>query len=326
MPMAATVLTRSDLQRALPVSAVIDRLRGAFEAHAAGTLLLPSRQHLKVSGGVVILMSCAGLGGRLGIKTISVFDGNPSRGLPRLTAHYALHDAATGSLLALMDGTYLTAVRTAATSALAATYLARPESSRVGVFGTGMQARSHLEALRARFPILEALVVGRTPDRAAVFAQAVGRDLGMRVRPAAGPDELLAAVDIVVTATTSATPLFSGRALRPGQCVLAVGAFTATTRELDTEAICRARVFVDTWLGAMEEAGDVLVPLQEGAIEKSHLVGDLADVVVGRVPGRQRDEEITVFKSVGSALEDLAAAILAVDAAATGGLGQPINF
>lgn len=320
--MAVTVLTRPDLQRLLPVSAVIDRLRAAFEAYAAGALLLPPRQRLDLPGGAVFIMPCAGLGGCLGIKTVSVFGGNPSRGVPRLQATYALHDAATGVLQALADGAYLTAIRTAATSALAATYLARPESSRVGVFGTGVQARFHLEALRARFPIVEAMVVGRTPDRAAAFAQAAEGELGMRVRPAAGAEQLLAQADIVVTATTAGAPLFPGRLLRPGQCVLAVGAFTPTTRELDTAAIRRARVFVDTWAGALAEAGDVLIPLGEGAIEKAHLLGDLGELVAGRVPGRQGGQEITIFKSVGAALEDLAVGVLALERAAAAGIGQ----
>ena len=323
--MAVTVLTRSDLQRLLPMSAVIDRLRAAFEAYAAGALILPPRQRLDLPGGVVFSMPCAGLGARLGIKTVSVFEGNPSRGLPRLLATYALHDAETGALLALTDGAYLTAVRTAATSALAATYLARPESSRVGVFGTGVQARFHLEALRARFPLAEAMAVARTPDRAAAFAKAAERELGMRVRPAGGAEELLAHADIVVTATTAGTPLFAGHLLRPGQCVLAVGAFAPTTRELDTVAIQRARVFVDTWEGALAEAGDVLIPLAEGAITKAHLLGDLGELVAGRLPGRRGDEEITIFKSVGSALEDLATAVLAAEGAAAAGLGQQAN-
>ena len=324
--MTMTVLTRSDLQRLLPMSAVIDRLRDAFEAYAAGMLVLPPRQRLDLHGGVVFSMPCAGLGGRLGIKTVSVFEGNPSRGLPRLQASYALHDAGTGALLALTDGTYLTAVRTAATSALAATYLARPESSRVGVFGTGVQARFHLEALRARFPLAEATVLGRTPGRAAAFAAAAERELGMRVRAAAGPEALLADADIVVTATAAGTPLFPGRLLRAGQCVLAVGAFAPNARELDSEAIQRARVFVDTWEGALAEAGDLLIPLGEGAIEKDHLLGDLGELVAGRVRGRQGDGEITIFKSVGSALEDLAAAILAIEGAAAAGLGNRIQL
>ncbi len=320
--MAVTVLTRSDLQRLLPLSAVIDRVRTAFEAHAAGALTLPPRQRVDVPGGVVFTMPCAGLGGRFGIKTVSVFEGNPARRLPRLLATYALHDAATGALLALMDGAYLTAVRTAATSALAATYLARPESSRLGVFGTGVQARFHLEALRARFPVAEALAVGRAADRAATFARAVERELGMRVRAAEGAEELLAQADIVVTATTAGVPLFPGHLLRPGQCVLAVGAFTPTMRELDTVAVQRARVFVDTWEGALAEAGDLLIPLGEGAIPRTHLLGDLGALVTGRVLGRQGDGEITLFKSVGSALEDLAASELALEGAAASGVGQ----
>lgn len=322
--MTVTILTRSDLQRLLPMSSVIDRLRVAFQARAAGALILPPRQCLEVPGGVMFSMPCAGLGTHLGIKTVSVFEGNPSRGLPRLLATYALHDAGTGALLAVTDGAYLTAVRTAATSALAATYLARPRSVRVGVFGTGVQARFHLEALRARFPIVEAMAVGRTAERAATFAEAAEREIGIRVGAAAGPEELLAHADIVVTATTAGTPLFAGHLLRPGQCVLAVGAFSPSTRELDTEAIRRARLFVDTREGAFAEAGDLLIPLAEGAIEKTHLVGDLGDLVAGSVPGRRGEEEITIFKSVGSALEDLAAAVLALEGARAAGLGHEV--
>ncbi len=146
------------------------------------------------------------------------------------------------------------------------------------------------------------------------------------MRPTAGPDELLARADIVVTATTAGAPLFAGHLLRPGQCVLAVGAFTPSTRELDTAAIRRARLFADTREGALAEAGDVLIPLAEGAIEKTHLLGDLGDLVAGRVHGRQGAEEITIFKSVGSALEDLAAAVMAFEGAAAAGLGRHMNL
>ncbi len=324
--MAVVILTRSDLQRLLPLSAVIDRLRAAFEAFAAGAVRLPPRQRLEVAGGVVLTMPCAGPGGRLGIKTVSVFGENPARGLPRLLATYALHDAVTGALLALMEGTSLTAIRTAATSALAASYLARPEASRVGVFGTGVQARFHLEALLVRFPLREALVLGRTPAQGARFAAAAEREAGLRVRAAGGAEELLHEADIVVTATTAGTPLFPGELLRPGQCVLAVGAFTPDAREVDTTAVRRSRIFADTREGALAEAGDLLLPLGEGAIDAAHLVGDLGDLVAGRVPGRRGPEEITLFKSVGSALEDLAAAELAWEAARAGGVGQRVEL
>lgn len=324
--MAVTVLSRSDLQHLLPVGTLVERLRDAFRAHAEKALALPPRQHLDLGTGVTLVMACAGLGGNLGIKTVSVFPANPARGLPRLLASYALHDAGSGALLALMDGSHLTAVRTAATSALAATYLARAESSRLGVFGTGVQARFHVEALRAFFPIAEVLAFGRTAAQAGAFAERLGGELGVRARGAASPEEVLAAADIVVTATTAATPLFPGHLLRPGQCVVAVGAFTPRTRELDSEAVRRARVFVDTREGALAEAGDLLIPLGEGSIGRDHLEGELADLVAGRVCGRRDPREITLFKSVGSALEDLAAANLAYQEALARGAGSTLNL
>jgi ornithine cyclodeaminase/alanine dehydrogenase-like protein (mu-crystallin family) len=174
------------------------------------------------------------------------------------------------------------------------------------------------------FPLERVAVIGRDPERAHRFARAMGAELGRPVTVAGDPGRALAEADLVTCATTSATPVVEGRALRPGVHVDAVGAFRPDARELDTEAIRRARVVVDTYAGAFAEAGDVLIPLHEGAIGRDHVTAELAEVVTGRKPGRTRADEITVFKSVGWALEDLAAARLAYNRARALGLGQEV--
>ncbi|HEV8674354.1 MAG TPA: ornithine cyclodeaminase family protein [Methylomirabilota bacterium] len=322
------VLTRADLEAVLEVDAVIAAVEEAFRQYAAKAVRLLPRQVLPLEGrDVLLLMPCAlPKAAAMGTKTVTVCFDNPRRRLPTVMASYLLHDPETGEPLAFMEAGYLTGLRTGAASAAAAKRLARADSRVVACFGAGAQAAFQLRSLKAVRPVERVEVVSRSRATAEAFADRVSRDLGLPVAAAVSPAAALAQADVVVTATTSPTPVFDGRALRPGTHVDAVGAFQPNTRELDTETIRRARVFVDTFEAAWQEAGDVLLPIREGAIARAHVLGELADLVTGSHPGRLAPDEITVFKSVGFAAEDAVTARLAYDRARAAGRGHVVRF
>ena len=324
------VLTRADLERVLAPLDVVEAMDAAFRRYGDGLCTVPPRSTTPVGqDGVLLTMPAAfsdGAARGLGVKQVSVYPDNRVRGHPTLYATYILMDGASGAPLALLEGTYLTGIRTGATSALAARLLARPEARRVACFGAGVQARFQLLCLAALRPLERVDVIGRNPDRARAFAESMRETLGIPVEPCDDPHRATRQAHLIVCATTSPTPVVFGADLTPGTHVDAVGAFRPTERELDGEAIRRARVVVDTYAGALEEAGDVLIPLGDGIIDRAHVAAELAEIVTGRRPGRRSDEEITVFKSVGFALEDLAAARLAYDRGRAQGIGKEVNL
>ena len=272
------------------------------------------------SSGALLLMPAWREGGIIGIKIVTVVPDNGTRGLPAVQAVYLVMDASTGSPLAMLDGEALTARRTAAASALAARYLARQDASTLGLFATGALAPKLIGAHAAVRPIKTVLVWGRTPEKAeAVAAQA--RADGFDARAVQDREEAVRDADIVSCATLSNTPLVEGAWLKPGAHVDLVGAFKTDMRESDDAVMARGSVYVDTWTGGLAEAGDVVQAIEAGALTKEAIRGDLFDLARGAVAGRQSDDEITVFKSVGTALEDLAAAALAMgrDSSLAGG-------
>jgi ornithine cyclodeaminase/alanine dehydrogenase len=325
------VLSRADLELLLAPADVIEAMAEAFRDLAAGGAHVPPRTASQVSpDGVLLLMPAALSGGAgeraLGTKLVTYYGDNRARGHPTLYASYLLLEGESGRPLALLEGTFLTAMRTGATSALAARYLARPDAARVVCCGAGVQAGFQLQCLAALLPIQRVSVVGRDPERARRFAGSMTERLSLPVEPATDPRAAVREADLVTCATTSPTPVFAGADLRPGTHVDAVGAFQPTTRELDTETIRRARLVVDTYAGALVEAGDVLIPLAEGAIAREHVVAELAELVTGARAGRTSPAEITVFKSVGFALEDLAAGRLAYNRARGRGIGTEVSL
>ena len=256
------VLSRRDLECLLTPTSVIAALESAFRQYADGACPVPSRQGMDLPGGVLLVMPAALLEPpALGAKLVTFFEGNRERGLPALYASYVLLDLETGAPLALMEAGFLTGIRTGAASALAARFLARPDSRNVACFGAGVQASFQLRCLATVLALERVFVVGRTPEKARVFAQAMASELRTQVVVAASPRQALSEADLVTCATTSPTPLFDGRDLRPGSHVDAVGAFRPETRELDTETVKRARVTVDSYAGALAEAGDLLIPM-----------------------------------------------------------------
>jgi len=322
------ILGREHLAAVLPPSDVIAAVERAFRECAAGRATALPRAALPMDRhGVFLTMASALPGlGALGTKLVSVVERNRQRGLPTIHASYLLTDPDTGEPLALMEAGFLTGIRTGATSALAARYLARPESHRLTCFGAGVQARFQLLCLKAVLPLTDIAVVGRDPRRAADFARDMSRELGLPVRVLVDRKVAVSEADVVTCATTSARPIFSGRNLRPGTHVDAVGSFRPATRELDTITIRKSRVVVDTYDGAWEEAGDLLIPLKARAISRRHVKAELAELLTGARTGRSSPQEITVFKSVGFAPEDAVTARLAYDRAVAAGLGTEVRL
>lgn len=296
-----------ELRARLPMAAAIDALEEAFRALDPGAG--PLRTSVETPRGSLLLMPAFGEAG-VGVKLVALTPANPGRGLPLIQASYVLFDAETQSPEAVLDGTALTALRTAAVSGLATRHLARGDASRLVVFGAGVQARSHLEAMCAVRPVRDLVVVSRSPERAeALLHEGLGRGLDARL----GEPGTVADADLICTCTTSEEPLFDGSVLRSGAHVNAVGSHRPETRELDTETVRRARLVVETRAVALAEAGEVLIPIAEGAIEAGHITADLAEAVRGaRV--RRSTEDVTVFKSVGMAFEDLVVARAVVEA------------
>jgi alanine dehydrogenase len=320
------ILGRGDLERILTPADVITAVEGAFREHAAGRAAALPRAVLPMRGGGFFLSMVGALPRQraLGTKLIAVVPKNRRRKLPTLHASYVLTDPETGVPLALMEAGFLTAIRTGAASALAARYLARRESAAVACFGAGIQARYQLLCLQAVFPVARVAVVGRDPERARAFAETLTRDMGVPVEVTRDRRAAVAGADIVTCATTSATPVFDGRDVRPGAHVDAVGAFRPNMREVDTGLVRRAHVVVDTYEGAWEEAGDLLIPIRAGAISRRHVRAELAELVSRKKPGRPAREAITFFKSVGFALEDTATARLAYDRAVAANIGTEV--
>jgi ornithine cyclodeaminase len=304
------VFDATAVRQCSPMPALIAALRAAFEAGAE----VPQRHaHALPEGASVLLMPAWRAAGRLGVKTVTICPGNGALGLPGVHGLYSLFDARTGVPLAVLDGSELTARRTAAASALAASYLARAQARTLLVVGAGRVAALLPEAMRAVRPGLsEVLVWARRGDAAHELA-AQWCAAGLQAR---ATDDLAAAVrsaDIVSCATLSSAPLVQGEWLRAGSHLDLIGSFTPAMRETDAACFARCRVWVDT-SEALVKAGDVLQAIAEGAFAAERVQGTLAELVRARCPARANEQEHTLFKSVGNAIEDLAAAELVVDA------------
>jgi ornithine cyclodeaminase len=308
------IIGAEELRRTLPWAALETALERVFREGCAAPLrhrhALPQPD---APEGMLLLMPAWDLPDRpgrrhSGVKIVHVLPGNGARGIPAVQASYLLSDAATGEPVAILDGGELTDRRTAAASTLAGRFLARPDSRRLLVLGSGRVATALAEAWCARFPITEVAIWSRNPANAARLAAQLA-DHGLPARAAASADPR--GFDIVSAATLADTPLIRGAEVDPGTHVDLVGAFRPTMRESDAALVARATVVVDTRAGGLAEAGDIVQAIAEGAIAESHVVAELAELCRGQHPGRTRADEVTLFKSVGWAGEDLAAAVLA---------------
>jgi len=262
----------------------------------------------------------------LGTKIVTVYESNIARGLPSHLATIVLLDPDTGALLAVMDGRYITEARTAAASAASAKYLAKTDARVLAVIGSGVQARSHIEALVRVRDVEEIHVWGRTPAHADALVAELAPRTQAKLTSAESVEQAVRDADIIALVTASREPVLRREWVRAGAHICAVGACRPDQREMDTALVRDALVFVDSRMGALVEAGDIVIPLSEGAITEQHVVAEIGHVIAGAAAGRQSAAAITIYKSLGMAVEDVAAARLAWRRAAERGLGQSFDL
>ncbi len=322
--MRIRILSAADVQAAVDMPTAIDAMRGAFAALADGGATVPLRLVLETEHGVSLFMPAHLSGsGSTGAKIVSVNPGNADVGLPVIHAVVLALDPVTGRLLALMDGTWLTALRTGAIGGLAADLLARRDASTVALFGAGVQARTQLQAVRCVRSVTDVRIVDPSGTRADVLVSELEGVSARRVRD---PEEAIGGADIIITATSSPTPVFDGSKVGPGTHVTGVGSFTPEMREVDTALIQRARVIVDQREAVLAEAGDIAGPIADGSVDESVLAAEIGGVVLGRESGRTSPEEITFFKSVGNAVQDISVAALVLAVAERDDLGVVVEL
>jgi ornithine cyclodeaminase len=318
--MSVLFLNRADVEALLPYGECIDIMAGALSALARGDAFQPLRaaHWLPDRRGLLVAMpgglfdggeqGARGVRDILGIKVLSVFPGNAAHGEESHQGAVLLFDAEKGRPLAFLDAASITAIRTAAVSALATRLLAREDAGDLALLGTGVQARTHLAALCEVRTLRRVRAWSRNPESARRFAAEESARHGLPVEAVATAEEAVAGADLVCTVTAAVEPVLQGEWIAPGAHVNAVGACTPNARELDTAAVVRARLFVDRRESALNEPGDLLIPLREGAIGPDHILGEIGDLLLGRVEGRRDASDVTLFESLGLTVEDLAAA------------------
>ena len=326
------LLARKDVESVLTMKDAISAVEEGFRRLALGSVTMPQRSVIRIPEhhglhlGMPAYVGGAGDGGALALKVVTVYPDNPSKyGLPTILGTLVLNDPRTGALLAIMDAGFLTAMRTGAASGVATRYLAREDARSVGVFGAGAQARTQLIAVCAVRPIERAVVCDVMQEEREKYAAEMSERLSISVEPSDDP-RACAENDIIVAASSSKTPVFEGVWLAQGTHINGIGSHSPDARELDTKTIERAKLVPDYASACLAEAGDLIIPIQEGAITEDHIHASLGEVVAGLKPGRESNEEITLFKSVGLAVQDAATAARVFELAQAAGVGVEIEI
>ena len=325
----AVILTESDVRALLPMPDLIAAMARALAEYSAGRVEQPVRTVLQVGAERAffgVMPAALDDPPVAGAKLVTVYHRNHERGLPSHLATIVLLDHATGALDAVVDGRYITEARTAAVSAVSVQQLARPDARTLAIVGSGVQARSHLEAIRHVRSLADVRVWRPNADRRAAFARTAAAETGLPIRAMASASEAVRGADLVVLATASKTPVIADADVAAGAHIAAVGACRPDEREMPPALVARARVVVDSRAGALQEAGDLLLAIADGAIDASHIAAELGEVVAGGAPGRTSAGDVTIFKSLGMAVEDVVAARLALERAGAAGRGQPFSL
>ena len=318
------VITGADVRRLLPYDDCVEAVAGAMRAVSLGKTVMPLRQIMRLPGGQGALGTMPGYLADpewFGIKLLSLFPGNPAAGLSSHLGLYMLCEAGHGRPVALMEASALTAVRTAAASVVATRALARADSKVLAIIGTGEEANSHLEAFQAVRPFESLLLWGRNAAAARALVDRARRLRFEDVRVVGSVRDALAEADVVCTVTASPDPLLSGADVRPGTHLCLVGASIPSCREVDDACVAMSRFFVDYRASAMAQAGELLHAIGAGVVTEAHVVAEIGEVLEGSVPGRRSASEVTVYKSLGVAAQDLAAASLVYRRAVELGVG-----
>jgi ornithine cyclodeaminase/alanine dehydrogenase len=327
----ALLLSRKNVESVLTMKDCLAAVEAAFGQLARGNAVMPQRSVIRVGEhkGLVLGMP-AYIGGdasALGLKLVTVYPDNPAKhGLPTTIGTLLLCDPATGKALAIMDAGFMTAMRTGAASGVATKHLARQDSRTCAIFGAGVQARKQLEAVHAVRPLRKALVIDVIPQAADSFAREMSASLGIEVVPSADAEKAVRAADIVITASSSHDPVLKGDWLKPGTHVNNIGSHSPDARELDTATVKRSKFVADLSEANLAEAGDILIPIKEGAVTAEHIYASLGEIVIGAKPGRENAEEITVFKSCGLAIQDVSTARTVYELARARGVGTEVEL
>ena len=327
--MTIEILDGKAVWESLSMTDCIRLMQDAAVAHHQQQVILPQRLALPLFNANDTLMMMPGAQQHpaiAGVKTLMICPDNPQAAKPAIQGLITLFDLSSGAPLALIDAPSITAIRTAAASAAATRVLAREQASSLTLIGTGLQAETHLQSIMAVRPITQVKVWSRTRENAAAFAQNNSAQYALPITPVDTIEAAVNNADIICTLTASHQPLIKGQWLKPGVHLNVVGAHTSQSREVDTETIKRSRLFVDLKSAALKEAGDILIPLKEKAISDSHILGDIAQVFLEQIPGRVSEKDITVYKSLGNAAQDLAAAYQALVQAREKGVAKTIEF
>lgn len=326
--MTAVILTQGEIRELLPIGECIDRMAAVLMALARGEATNPLRWGVNLGEGAILGMMPAALASprALGLKVVAVFPGNHGSALDSHQGLVALFDGETGAPLAILDATEVTAIRTAAVSAVATRALAREDAGELAILGAGTQAWTHLEAMLAVRPIGRVRVYSATAARCESFARRASQRFGIEVRATASAREAVQGAAIVCTVTSAHTPVLAGAWLEPGMHINAVGACTPKARELDAAAVLRGRLFVDSRESALAESGDLLMARAEVLLTDSHIVGELGELLCGRIEGRRSVEEITLFKGLGLGVEDVAVAHYLYERAQATGVGIRVEL
>ena len=323
------ILSQSDVERLLPMRECIEIMASTLETLARGDAVLPLRTVIRIpqtNNAFGVMPAYLGSPNTIGAKIVSVFPGNHGTALDSHQGAVLLFDRDNGRLVALLDATAITTIRTAAASAVATRILARDNASTLAIIGSGVQARAHIEAICAVRPITSLRVFSRSRERAAALADVARDHFHLDASVAATGADAVRNADIVCTVTSSTTPVLEGAWLTAGTHVNAVGACTPNAREIDSAVVVNSRLYVDRRESALREPGDILFPLQNGEIGPEHIVAEVGELLAGRDGGRRDDREITLFKSLGLAIEDLAAASHVYEQAVRAGLGTQVKL
>ncbi len=308
---------------------LVPAMEAALARFSAGEVLQPVRSVLIVGPTKAyfgLMPASVPTPGSLGAKLVTVFADNPSKGLPSHLATILLLDPETGSLQAIMDGRYITEARTAAVSAVSARFLAKADASTLAIIGTGVQARSHLEAFAEVRPLQDVRVWSPKAANRERFVSDMSGHLTAPIRATATAEDAVRGADLIVLVTSSPTPVLDSAWVGAGAHVVSVGACRPEQREMDPALVARARLYVDSRAAAVVESGDVVLGMADGLFTAGHIRGELGEVVLGRVAGRQSDADVTIFKSLGMAVEDVVAADLVLRRAMETGIGTELTL
>ena len=324
------ILSRQDLEAVLTMKDTVDIVEEGFRQLNKGNVIMPQRPAVSVEKhqGLFLVMP-AYISGDMNIfsnKIVTVYPGNPEKHqLPTILASISLYDVRTGALISIMDGSFITAMRTGAVSGVASKFLARKDSETVGVLGAGVQAQTQIEAVCEVLNIQCVKAYDPDRDQTQHFCQAMEEKLKIRIESHSKSESVIKGSDVVILATSSKTPVLDGNWLDDGTHINAIGSHTPTTRELDNVSVQRSKIVVDLKEAALSEAGDLIIPIKNGLLSPDPVYAELGELVTGKKKGRTDDREITLFKSVGLAVQDAAAALRAYNLARENGLGRNVS-